>query len=70
MLCGEMKTTVLLLLTAIMVHDSICPFYCGIALKVCAHLLFPLWHLNLSQSSFFAGAFPTQRIQPSFSVSV
>lgn len=36
----EMKTTLLLLLTATyMVHDLICPSYYGFALKVCAPLL-------------------------------
>jgi len=40
MLHGKMKTTLLLLLAAIyMTHDPICPFYYGIVLKVCAHLL-------------------------------
>lgn len=31
---------------------------------------FPLWHLKLSQSNFFAGHFPMQRIWPSFSLGI
>lgn len=31
---------------------------------------FPLWHLNLSQSKFFADHFPMQRIWTSFSICI